>query len=240
MAGGGKTTYGTVLRDAPQSVARSENNLSHSQNSSSEKRCEVKHRPVYDFIKRVFDILVALMCLTVGLPVYLVLIIAIVIDDPGNPFFVQERVGYKGRVFRMVKLRTMYRDAEKLKPELMSENEYDCVHFKMKNDPRITRVGRFLRRTSLDEIPQVVNLLTGSMSVIGPRPFVPPEQSQLPYDRLCVKPGLSCYWQLANTTKMSYDEQLELDYKYIRERGVGTDLKIIWKTIMHIFKGENC
>ena len=200
----------------------------------------VKHKPVYDFVKRAFDIFIALMCLTVGLPVYLILILAVVIDDPGNPFFVQERVGLNGRTFRMLKLRTMYRDAEKMKPELMGENEYDCVHFKMKNDPRITKVGHFLRATSLDEIPQAVNLLTGSMSVIGPRPFVPSEQAQLPDDRLCVKPGLSCYWQIADTTKMSYDKQLELDYKYIRERGVWTDLKIIWKTVMHIFKGGNC
>ena len=122
----------------------------------------------------------------------------------------------------------------------MAENEYDCVHFKMKNDPRITRVGRFLRRTSLDEIPQAINLLTGTMSVIGPRPFIPSEQAQLPDDRLCVKPGLSCYWQITDTTKMGYDEQIELDYKYIRERGIATDLKIILKTIMHIFKGWNC
>lgn len=171
---------------------------------------------------------------------YLVLILAVVIDDPGNPFFVQERVGLNGRVFRMLKFRTMYRGADKMKTELMGENEYDCVHFKMKNDPRITKVGHFLRATSLDEIPQTVNLLTGTMSVIGPRPFVPSEQSQLPNDRLCVKPGLSCYWQLADTAKMSYDEQLELDYKYIRERGVRTDTKIIWKTVMHIFKGGNC
>ena len=206
----------------------------------SKEHIFVKHKPVYDFIRRTFDIFVALMCLTVGLPVYLILVLAIVIDDPGNPFFVQERVGLNGRKFHIVKFRTMYRDADNLKPELMIQNEYDCVHFKMKNDPRITKVGRFLRRTSLDEIPQAVNLLTGSMSVIGPRPFVPSEQAQLPDDRLQVKPGLSCYWQLADTTKMSYEDQLELDYKYIRERGVGTDMKIIWKTVMHIFKGGNC
>ena len=127
----------------------------------------VKWKPVYDFVKRAFDIFVALMCLTVGLPVYLILILAVIIDDPGNPFFVQERVGRNGHTFRMLKFRTMYRDADKMKPELMAENEYDCVHFKMKNDPRITKVGHFLRATSLDEIPQAVNLLTGSMSVIG-------------------------------------------------------------------------
>lgn len=126
----------------------------------------VKRKPFYNFIKRGFDILVALMCLTVGLPVYLILILAVVTDDPGNPFFVQERVGLNGRVFRMVKFRTMHRNADNRKSELMAENEYECVHFKMKNDPCITKVGHLLRATSLDEIPQAVNLLTGERDII--------------------------------------------------------------------------
>lgn len=199
----------------------------------------VSSKPVYRFVKRAFDILVALMCLTVGLPVYLIIALAIVIDDPGNPFFIQERVGYKGKVFRMVKFRTMYRDAEKTKADLMHLNQYESVHFKMENDPRITRVGHFLRKTSLDETPQAINLLTGSMSVIGPRPFIPSEQAQLPEDRLSVKPGLSCYWQITATVKMSYEDQLELDYRYIRERSVWTDLKLIGMTIKMIFHGGN-
>ncbi len=204
------------------------------------ERIEVKPKPLYDFVKRAFDIVVALICLTVGLPVYLIMILAIVIDDPGNPFFVQERVGFNGRVFKMVKLRTMRKDAEKIKVNLTEQNEYKSVHFKIENDPRVTKVGRFLRRTSLDETAQVLNLLTGSMTIVGPRPFIPSEQAQLPDDRLQVKPGLSCYWQLEDTTKMSDEEQLELDYRYIRERGVRTDLKIIFATIKSIFKGGNC
>ena len=187
----------------------------------TKERIEVESKPLYDFVKRVFDIVVALICLTVGLPVYLIMILAIVIDDPGNPFFVQERVGLNGRVFKMVKLRTMRKDAEKIKVNLTEQNEYKSVHFKIENDPRVTKVGRFLRRTSLDETAQVLNLLTGSMTIVGPRPFIPSEQEQLPSDRLQVKPGLSCYWQLADTAKMSDEEQLELDYRYIRERGVG-------------------
>lgn len=200
----------------------------------------VKRKPFYDFIKRAFDIFVALICLTVGLPVYLILILAIVIDDPGNPFFVQERVGLNGRIFRMVKLRTMYRDSDRIKPELMIQNEYESVHFKIENDPRVTKVGRFLRKTSLDETPQAINLLTGSMTIVGPRPFVSSEQEQLPDDRLQVKPGLTCYWQITDTTKMSYEDQLTLDYKYISERGIWTDLKLIMKTIKLIFLGANC
>ena len=201
---------------------------------------KVKRKPLYDFIKRTFDIVVSLICLTVGLPVYLIMILAIVIDDPGNPFFVQERVGLNGRVFKMVKLRTMRKDAEQIKVNLAEQNEYESVHFKIKNDPRVTRVGRFLRVTSLDETPQAINILLSQMTVIGPRAFVPSEQSLLPNDRLQVKPGLSCYWQLADTTKMSDEEQLELDYRYIRERGIGTDLKIIFATIASVFKGKNC
>lgn len=201
---------------------------------------KVKPKPVYDFFKRVFDIVVSLICLTVGLPVYLIIALAIVIDDPGNPFFVQDRVGKNGKVFKMVKFRSMRKDAEKIKVNLAEQNEYASVHFKMENDPRVTKVGKFLRKTSLDETPQVLNLLTGSMTVIGPRPFIPSEQSQLPDDRLQVKPGLSCYWQLEDTTKKSDEEQLELDYRYIRERGVRTDLKIIFATIASIFKGKNC
>ncbi len=201
---------------------------------------ELQKKPVYDFIKRAFDIVVSLLCLTILLPVYLIIAVAIVIDDPGNPFFVQKRVGRNNREFNLIKFRTMYKNADEMKKKLEIKNECESVHFKMKNDPRITRVGRLLRRTSLDEITQAINLLTGSMTVIGPRPFIPSEQAQLPTDRLCVRPGLSCYWQITDTTKMSIEDQLELDYKYIRERSIKTDLKIIFLTVRHVFKGENC
>ena len=204
-----------------------------------QERIVVKRKPVYEFVKRAFDIVVSLICLTVGLPVYLIIALAVIFDDFGNPLFVQERVGKDGRVFRMVKFRTMRKDAERTKGLLTAFNEYHSVHFKMEDDPRITRIGRFLRKTSLDETPQALNLLTGSMTIIGPRAFIPSEQAQLPLDRLQVKPGLSCYWQITDTTKMSYDEQLELDYRYIRERGIWTDLKLIGKTIKKMVKGEN-
>ena len=200
---------------------------------------EVKPKPAYDFVKRAVDIAVSLICLTVGLPVYLIIALAIVIDDPGNPLFIQKRVGKNGKVFNMVKFRTMRKDAEQIKIDLKEQNECESVHFKIKNDPRVTRVGKFLRATSLDETPQAINLLLSHMTVIGPRAFVPEEQSQLPDDRLLVKPGLSCYWQLERTLDMNDEEQLELDYRYIRERGIKTDLKIIWRTVKKIFKGNN-
>ena len=187
-----------------------------------------------------FDFIVAIICLTVGLPVYLLIALAIIIDDPGNPLFIQKRVGKNRKVFTMVKFRTMYRGADDKKEDLIIHNEYESVHFKMADDPRVTRVGRFLRRTSLDETPQALNLLTGTMSVIGPRPFIPEEQEQLPMDRLSVKPGLSCYWQITDTTKMSKEDQLELDYRYICERGIKTDLKIILMTVKLILCSGNC
>ena len=198
-----------------------------------------KKKPVYDFLKRMVDILVSVVALTVGLPVFIIIALIIMIDDFGNPFYMQERIGKNGKAFNMFKFRTMYRHADAMKVDLMAGNEYESVHFKMSNDPRITRVGKILRRTSLDELPQILNIFLGHMTIIGPRPFLRVEQDQFPSDRLLVKPGLSCYWQLADTVKMSNEEQLELDYKYIRNRSVKTDLEIIFKTIMSVVKGSN-
>lgn len=201
---------------------------------------EYKPKPVYDFFKRVFDILFSLLCMIIGVPFYIIIALIIIIDDPGNPIFAQERVGLDGKRYLCFKWRTMYVDAEERKVELENQNEYDAIHFKMENDPRVTRFGRFLRKTSIDETPQFLNILLNDMSFIGPRPFIPEEQDQLPLNRLSVKPGLSCYWQITDTTKMTTEEQLELDYKYIRERSFKTDISIILKTIEVVFKGKNC
>lgn len=200
---------------------------------------EFKEKPVYDFFKRAFDIVCSLLALIVLSPVFLITIIAIVADDFGNPFFVQERIGKDNKPFRMYKFRSMRLNAEKELAELMKYNEYSDVHFKMDKDPRITRVGKIIRKISIDELPQLVNVLKGDMSIIGPRPFIRSEQEHLPSDRLVVKPGLSCYWQVTNTIKMSNEDQLELDYKYIRERAFLTDIKIIFLTVKTIFGGKN-
>lgn len=204
------------------------------------ERCIPAQKPFYDFVKRVFDIVCSLLALTVFLPIFAVICVIIMIDDFGNPFFVQDRVGKNGKVFRMIKFRTMYKNAEERKRELMELNESDGVHFKIKHDPRITRIGGFLRKTSIDELPQLFNILAGSMSIIGPRPFIISEQEQLPDDRLSVKPGLSCWWQLTDTGNMPIEEQLELDYRYIRERSFGVDIKIIFLTIASVFGRKNC
>lgn len=199
----------------------------------------LKKKPVYDFLKRFADILISVIALTCGLPFFIIIALVIMIDDFGNPFFMQERIGKDGKAFQMFKFRTMFMNADEMKVDLMEENEYDSVHFKMSNDPRITRVGKFLRKTSIDELPQILNVLLGHMTIIGPRPFVRSEQDQLPSDRLLVKPGLSCYWQITDTVKMSNEDQLELDYKYIRNRSIGTDLKIIFATIKIILGADN-
>lgn len=198
-----------------------------------------EEKPVYEVCKRVFDVVCSLIALVVLSPLFLIVSIVILIDNFGNPFFVQERTGKNGKVFRMYKFRSMSVNAEEELEELMKYNEYSDIHFKMRDDPRITRVGRFIRKTSIDELPQLINILKGDMSIVGPRPFIPSEQKQLPDDRLLVKPGLSCYWQIADTAKMSNEEQLELDYKYIRERSFATDIKIIFLTIGVVFGKKN-
>lgn len=198
-----------------------------------------EEKPVYDFFKRVFDVVCSSLALIVLSPLFIVVSIAIMIDDFGNPFFVQERTGKDSKPFQMYKFRSMKNNAENELNELMKFNEYAEVHFKMENDPRITKVGKFIRKTSIDELPQLINVIKGDMSIIGPRPFVPSEQGQLPADRLLVRPGLSCYWQIADTAKMSNEEQLELDYKYIRERSFATDIKMIFRTIGVVFGKKN-
>lgn len=232
-----------VLTENPNSVNNGVDTALAEKSASAQTQYQeirVEEKPVFDFFKRLFDIMASFLVLTIGFPVYLIIALIIVIDNPGNPLFVQERIGKNLKPFKMVKFRSMRTNAEELKDELMEQNQYENgIHFKLYSDPRITRFGKFLRKTSLDEFPQMINVLTGSMSFIGPRPFVRKEQEQLPADRLLVKPGLSCYWQIADTTKMSNEEQNELDYKYIRERSFKTDIKIMWLTVMVIFRGKN-
>ena len=210
----------------------------NTQAASSVQLC-FKKKPVYDFFKRFFDIVCALVALIVLSPIFIIASIIIMADDFGNPFFIQKRVGKNGKIFKMIKFRTMYKNAEEIKQSLMEKNESDGVHFKIKDDPRILKHAKFMRRTSIDELPQLFNILDGSMTVVGPRPFVISEQEQLPSERLLVKPGLSCYWQLTKTNDMPIDEQIALDYKYINKRSFATDIDIIFRTIKLIFSFGN-
>lgn len=206
---------------------------------SSSSVTDYEEKPVYDVVKRICDIICSLTALLVLSPMMVIVMVLIMIDDFGNPIYTQERVGRDGKIFRIYKFRSMYKKADKKREELMARDECKGATFKMKNDPRITRIGHFIRKTSIDELPQLVNILKGDMSVIGPRPFIPREQANLPDDRLLVNPGLSCYWQVGGKNSLTKDEQIALDRKYVADRSLAVDVKIIIKTILFVFKNGN-
>ena len=189
----------------------------------------------YWVLRRAQDIVFSLLALILLAPMALLISLAIVLDSPGDgAIFRQRRVGRDGKLFWLYKFRTMCPDAEEQLNELLSQNQMDGPVFKIKGDPRITWVGRFLRKTSLDELPQLLNVLQGDMSIVGPRPALPREvelYSDYQRQRLYVTPGLSCYWQIApHRNEMSFDEWVALDLKYIQERSFWVDWKIIFKT----------
>ncbi len=193
-------------------------------------------RYIYRTIKRLFDIVFSAFMLVAFSWLLLLTAIAIKIDDPTGPvFFVQDRIGRDGKRFRMLKFRSMCADAEARLAELQVKNEKDGPVFKMADDPRITRVGRVIRKTSIDELPQFFNVLIGDMSVVGPRPALPkevaaytPRQEQ----RLLVKPGMTCYWQTRrNRDAISFAEWVELDLLYIRQCSAWADFKLVIQTI---------
>ena len=155
-------------------------------------------------------------------PILIITAIAIKIEDPGPAIFSQYRVGRYGKLFKMYKFRSMAQQSP----------DDEKKGWTTKDDPRVTRVGRIMRKTSLDELPQLFNILKGDMAVIGPRPFIPEEQAALPSDRLLVKPGLSCYWQIGGKNALSEEESIALDRKYIMERSVMTDVTIVLKTVL--------
>ena len=190
----------------------------------------------YWVLRRAQDIVISLLALILLAPLALLISLAIVLDSPGDgAIFRQRRVGRDGKLFWLYKFRTMCPDAEEQLNELLSQNQMDGPVFKIKGDPRITRMGRFLRKTSLDELPQLLNVLQGDMSIVGPRPALPREvelYSDYQRQRLYVTPGLSCYWQIApHRNEMSFDEWVALDLKYIQERSFWVDWKIIFLTV---------
>ena len=204
---------------------------------------QLKSKRALDVLKRMQDIFFSSLALIVLSPLMLIISLLIVIDDPkGGPIFSQMRCGRDGKEFRFYKFRSMCVDAEARLAELLKDNEMDGPAFKIKEDPRITKIGRFLRKTSLDELPQLVNILKGDMSIVGPRPPLPREVAQ--YDdyqkqRLSVTPGLTCYWQIQpRRNDLTFDQWMELDMKYIRERNFFVDWKIIFGTVKAVFCGE--
>lgn len=184
--------------------------------------------------KRAFDVLGSAFALVVFAPLFLAITVAIRLDSPGPVFFRQRRVGLNGRAFQMLKFRSMYQDAEQRLEALLAHNEMNGPVFKMKNDPRVTPVGRFLRRTSLDELPQFWNVLKGDMSLVGPRPPIPSEVRQYKRwqrRRLSVRPGITCLWQISGRNNIDFDRWMELDLEYIDSWSLWTDLAICLKTI---------
>ena len=205
-----------------------------------------RERLGYRVCKRVFDVVFSATVIAVGLVPGLALCAAIVLESPGCPLYRQKRVGRIGadgvpREFTMWKFRSMVKDADKMKGDLMADNEVEGPMFKMKDDPRVTGIGKFIRKHSIDELPQFLNVLLGDMSVVGPRPPLPDEVAE--YDewamqRLAVKPGLTGPWQVGGRSDVGFEDMVRLDLGYIAQRSALVDLKIIIQTISVVFTGK--
>jgi lipopolysaccharide/colanic/teichoic acid biosynthesis glycosyltransferase len=192
-------------------------------------------------IKRMMDVMVALVLLIVLAPLLIGLAIAIKLNSSGPVLFTQNRVGKGGRIFRVYKFRSMITNSEALKLMLEAFNDKDGPIFKMHADPRITDIGRFMRRHSLDELPQLYNVLTGDMSLVGPRPPLPSEVVRYePWQlrRLAVKPGLTCTWQTSGRSKLSFEEWMRMDLDYIDSWTIGLDIKLLLKTIKVVINAD--
>lgn len=193
-------------------------------------------------MKRGLDVIVALLALLGLLPVFLATAVAIKLEDRGPLFFQQIRVGLRGRTFGMWKFRSMLVNAEQLKDRLLTQNEMaGGVTFKMKNDPRITRVGHFIRKFSIDELPQLWNVLSGDMSLVGPRPPVPREVALYAVEdrlRLMAKPGLTCFWQVGGRSEIDFAGQVQLDVKYIQSTSFWLDVKLLILTVPAVLLGK--
>ncbi len=188
--------------------------------------------------KRVADVVLSGAALVALSPIMLGAAIAIVIEDGRPIIYAAPREGKDGRPFKMYKFRSMYRDAESKLAELLAQNEQTGPAFKIKDDPRITKVGNFIRKTSIDELPQLVNILRGEMSIVGPRAIQKTQEyTAHEAQRLVVQPGLSCYWQISGRANVSWEDWVELDLDYIQDMSLWTDIKIIAKTFGVVFKG---
>lgn len=194
------------------------------------------------WIKRAMDILLSLAAILMASPIFIIVGLCIYIENPGPVFYTQRRVGLNGRTFDFYKFRSMVMGADKMKDELLDQNESgDGVIFKMKKDPRVTRTGRIIRRFSIDEMPQFLNVFIGDLSIVGPRPPVPREVAEYTLEdrkRLHVKPGLTCFWQIQGRSEIPFDEQVRLDLQYIRSSGPLNDLMIMLKTVPAVLWGK--
>lgn len=199
------------------------------------KTVETSINKSYLYMKRSMDVILSLIGIIILLPVFVIIALVIKLEDSkGSIVFSQVRVGKDDYKFKMYKFRSMVSNAEELLESLREHNEASGPLFKMKEDPRITKIGKFLRKTSLDELPQLFNVLKGDMSLVGPRPALPREvETYSSYERQRLKavPGLTCFWQVEGRSNIGFNEQVELDIKYINNRSILLDIKLIFKTI---------
>ena len=197
---------------------------------------------LYEVIKRIIDVVASFTGLILLSPLILIVSMLIKLESKGEVIFKQKRVGLNGKEFYMYKFRSMVINAEELKEQLESQNEMSGPMFKIKDDPRITNVGKFIRKTSIDELPQLINVIKGDMSLVGPRPSLPKEVKkfeQWMMERLEVKPGLTCIWQVSGRNNIDFEDWMKLDIKYVRERSLVLDFKLIFKTIFVLFGDKN-
>ena len=197
---------------------------------------------VYEICKRTIDIIGAGLGLILLSPIIAVVACAVKVTSKGPIFFSQKRVGKNGELFEMYKFRSMVVNAEELKGNLEDQNEMSGPMFKIKDDPRVTKVGKFIRKTSIDELPQLWNVLKGDMSLVGPRPSLPKEVEQFDnwmFKRLSVRPGLTCYWQVSGRNNIDFEDWMKLDIKYVEERNFWIDIKLIFKTVFVLFGDKN-
>ena len=208
-----------------------------------EERVEQKRDyRLYEIIKRSIDVVGAFMGLIILSPILIIVAMIIKIESRGPIIFSQIRVGLNGKEFKMYKFRSMVENAEELKSGLESKNEMSGPMFKIKDDPRITRIGKFIRKTSIDELPQLINVIKGEMSLVGPRPSLPNEVKEFEewmHERLTVKPGLTCYWQVSGRNNIDFEDWMKLDIKYVRERNIFIDIKLIFRTAIMLLGDKN-
>ncbi|EPY2277490.1 sugar transferase [Clostridium sporogenes] len=207
-----------------------------------EYRSEYSKTIMYFVTKRIIDLLGSIIGLILLSPILIITAIVIKLDSKGPIFFIQERVGKDGECFNMYKFRSMVIDAEEKLYKLKDKNEMSGPMFKMKNDPRVTRVGGFIRRTSIDELPQLFNVLKGEMSLVGPRPNLPREVikfTDYQKNKLLAQPGITCYWQVMGRNNIDFEQWIELDIKYVRDRSTWVDIKLIFKTVGLLLGDEN-
>ena len=197
---------------------------------------------IYEISKRAIDIIGAGSGLLLLSPVIAIVACAVKFTSKGPIFFSQKRVGKNGKIFEMYKFRSMVVNAEELKEKLAHQNEMSGPMFKMKDDPRVTKIGKFIRKTSIDELPQLWNVLKGDMSLVGPRPSLPKEVKQFEnwmYKRLTVKPGLTCYWQVSGRNNIDFEDWMKLDISYVEDRNLWIDIKLIFNTVFVLFGDKN-